>query len=354
MNEATVYGIGALLICFTIATFFLSRMQTDIFPEDYEFRLDPFWYVTGIMFAGSIVLYFLFPQTGDTIKDYHLTDFMVPFVLAFLIYGAYLLDINWVANLLTFGAALAVSYMQPDDFILFPAYLTMFQDKFAVAFIIFILSKGLGLLNGLGAIASMQFMTVMSAIAILSYLGALPLLSGVVALALAGTMLAFCFFSWPPEKIIMSNGGFSAIGFIMGCFMLHGAVEYAEASMFISASYLIVELGKVLYDRYIYGKKFEYDFMGTAYFQISQDGKYEKGVILGILKILIVNLVLAMIQIAASERFALPMFAVALNLWFLSILSGNTKPQEILSLTKLGAKATKGIFTKKKGNKEKK
>ena len=43
MNEAFLYGIGALLICFTAGTFFLSRIQTDVYPEDYEFKLDPFW-----------------------------------------------------------------------------------------------------------------------------------------------------------------------------------------------------------------------------------------------------------------------------------------------------------------------
>ena len=62
MNELIVYGVSGLLICFTILTFLLSRIQTDIFPEDYEFNLDPFWYLLTIMFIGCTVIYFIFPS----------------------------------------------------------------------------------------------------------------------------------------------------------------------------------------------------------------------------------------------------------------------------------------------------
>lgn len=57
MNEAFLYGIGALLICFTAGTFFLSRIQTDVYPEDYEFKLDPFWYVFGLLFVSGLLIF---------------------------------------------------------------------------------------------------------------------------------------------------------------------------------------------------------------------------------------------------------------------------------------------------------
>ena len=48
MSEALWYGIGGLLLFFTVSTFVFSRIKTNIYPEEYEFGLDPCWYMLGI------------------------------------------------------------------------------------------------------------------------------------------------------------------------------------------------------------------------------------------------------------------------------------------------------------------
>ena len=348
MNEMVIYGVSALMLCFTVLTFLLSRLPTDIFPENYEFKLDPFWYVAGIMFIGATVIYFVFPQLSDMVKTYRYTDILLPFVFAALIYFCYLFDVDWITNILTFVGAVIISFMQADGFALFPDYLTPIQDKFVVALILFIISKGLGLLNGQGGIASMQFCAVMVIAVILTYFGALPQFLAVLSMVYLGCMLAFSFFSWPPEKIVMSNGAFSALGFIMGCFMLNASNEFAEAPMLIAVSYMITEIFATLYNRFINQEQKDYLYMNTAYYRISQNKSYEAGVARGILKILAIDAVLALMQIVASERLALPVFAVSLNLWFLSILSGDTQPEELVSLTKWSKKLVKSVVSKKK------
>jgi len=348
MNEMMIYGISALLICFTVLTFLLSRLPTDIFPENYEFKLDPFWYVLGVMFAGVTVIFFLFPDLPDMVKSYHYTGILLPFVFAGIIYISYLFDINWLTNLLTFGAAYVISYIQPDDFQLFPTQLAPWQDKLAVATILFVLSKGLGLLNGIGGIASTQFCTVMITALVLTYFGALPQFLAAIAMTYLGTMIAFAFFSWPPEKIVMSNGAFASLGFIMGCFMLDAANEFAEVPMLIAVSYLVTEVLIALYNRLICQEKTDFLYMNTSYYKTSDEGKYDAGVARGVLKILAIDVVLALMQIVAYERLAIPVFAIALNLWFLSILSGDTNPEELVSLTKWGKKIVKGVFSRKK------
>lgn len=351
MHELMTYGISSLMACFVVLTFILSRLPTDIFPEDYEFHLDPFWYIIGVLFLGSSVIYFIFPQFADTIKAYSYLDILLPIVFAILIYCSYLFNVGLVINVLVLGSSLAISFLQPDTFQLFPQQLTPLQDKLVVALILFVISKGMGLLNGLGGIAAMQFSAVMMSGAILAYFGALPCFLGVLALTYLGTMLAFAFFSWPPEKIIISNGAFCSLGFVMGCFMLNAATEYAEAPMLIAISYMITEIGIALYNHFINRFDAECIYMNTSYFRTSKNGVYEQGVALGVLKILVIDVVLSMVQIAASERLALAIFAVALNLWFLSILSGETKPSEVMSLTKLGRKAVKKLWSIKKKDK---
>ena len=87
--------------------------------------------------------------------------------------------------------------------------------------------------------------------------------------------------------------------------------------------------------------------MNTEYYRISNNGELESYVVRGCLKIFMINIVLATIQITASERFALPFFSVMLNLWMLSIISGETKPEELMSITRIGFRSMKKIFGKK-------
>ena len=352
MNEMLVYGISSLLICFTVLTFLLSRLPTDIFPEEYELKLDPFWYVTGVMFIGATIVYFLFPTLPDMIRSYSYFSIFIPFLFAVIIYGCYLLELGWITDVITFGAALIISFTQADDFQLFPNQLTVFQDRIVVAVLLFVISKGLNLLNGQAAIASMQFCAVMISGVVLAYFNALPQFLSVIALVYLGSMISFAFFSWPPEKIIMGQGSFGALGFIMGCFMLNASSEFADAPMFIAGSYLFTELAIALYNRFICREKTAELFMNTSYYKTSQDGQYDLGVARGVLKILVIDVVLSMIQIAASERLALPVFTVALNMWFLSILSGDSKPGDIISLSKFGKMAYNGLFKKKSKKKK--
>ena len=347
MSESFILGFGFLLVCFVLSTFVLTRIQTDIFPEEYEFKLDPFWYLFGLFLLTSVCVYYLQPVGVDTIKTYSLLNFTLPVIFSALIYFCYLLDVPWLTNLITYALALCIAFMQPDDFVLFPEYFTPLQDKFIVALLILLVSKGLGYLNGSGGIASAQFVAVMLTAFLLTYFGILPQILGSFALAYLGIMLAFTFLSWPPEKVMISEGGFSSLGFIMACFMVDASVEFSEASMFIASAYLFTELGCVFYNRFILRQKTEYWFMNTSYYRLFELGASEKALAFSIAKILFVNVLLALFQIAAYERLALPFFAVAFNLWLLSILSGDTKPEELLSVSKWGRNVVKRVWNNK-------
>ena len=100
MNEIVILGFSAFFIAFTIATFFLSRIPFDIYPEEYEFKIDPFWYIWGVMLIGSMIVYTIYPNTGDAIKNYNYADIVLPFGLSALIYFSYLLGVNILTNII--------------------------------------------------------------------------------------------------------------------------------------------------------------------------------------------------------------------------------------------------------------
>ena len=353
MNEVMLFGIGAMLTCFTIATFFLSRIPADIHPAEYDFRLDPLIGVILSMFIGGLGIYYLFPDYFDNIKDYGVLDFVLPFVFAIIIYFFYMLDFAIFTNFAILLCAFSMTFLLPDNFSLFQGYLSGWQNKLAIIAIMFTITKGLSLMNGLGGIGTLQFMTVMIVSVFLTLLGVAPHLLGFVAMAYLGAMLAFLFYSWPPEKLIITTGGFAALGFILACFMLNMSVEYAETSMFIACSYLFTETALAMYNKYIKNEKEEYSFMNTSYYKLSNYGEFEQYVVKGVLKIFAVNIALALLQVSSPERVALPVFSVAINMWVLSILSGETSPTEVLSVTRTGFRTLSKLLKNNKKEKEK-
>lgn len=347
MNYFLIFGISTLFICFTVATFFLSRIPQGVYPDDYVFKLDPFWYIWSIMLFGALGVYTFFPEQLDKIKNYGYLGILLPFVLSGIIYFCYLLGMKYITSIAIFLASLCMSFIQPDSFCIIED-IPYVADRLIVALIMFTIAKGLGLINGLGAISSMQFIAVMIVSIALAHFGAAPQLLAMIASAYLGVMLAFVFFSFPPEKLIITIGGFSAIGFLMACFMLDMAVEYSEVSMMIASAYLLTEVGTSLYNRLVLNEKYEQSFLYTSYYKISNSGEYENHVIYGVFKIFLINIVLAVMQVMSSERIALLVFAITINIWMLSVIAGESKISDVFSITKWGVKGVKKIISKKK------
>ncbi len=349
MNEVILYGIGVMLICFCITTFFLSRIPYDIYSNNYDKELDPLLPVLGTMLFGGLSVFFLFNNGYDAIKDYSFLDFVLPFVFGGLIYFCYLLDIGFITNIVILICSLIMAFIQPDDFSLELKNLSIWQERIIVALIMYVITKGMSILNGLGGIASMQVMAVNAVLVVLAYLGAVPLLLAYVGIAYFGVMLAFISFSWPNEKLVITNGGWNAIGFVMASLMLFASVERSEISMLIAVSYLFVEVCMVIYNKIFLNEKREQPYMYSSYYKISNEGEYENYVVYGVMKIFFIDAVLATFQVVAQERIALLTFAVAVNLWLLQVLKGEAKPIGFFSVTKWGVKTLKGAF---KDNKE--
>ena len=352
MSFALIYAISALLICFTLSTFFLSRLQTDIYPEDYEFQYDPFWIIISVLLIGGSIAFYFFPEQYDSIQSYSLLHFLLPPIFGGIIYFIYLLGFPILTHLIILGFSLSMTPLLPESFYLFPEYLLPWQDRCITAILLYLATISLPLLNCIGGLASLQFIVITTITFILSYFNYIPTFFMVISAVYFGVMMAFLFYSWPPEKLIMSQGAFLGIGFVAANFLLLGACEYADGSVFIASSFMFTELMCALYNRFIFGNATEYLFMNTYSFRISQEGKYELVTIQRIIKIFVINGVLAVIQVFAPDRLALPLFSILLNLWFLSILSGDTKPEQLLSVTDWSKKSIKKLLVRKNNKKK--
>ena len=351
MSEIVILGLSAFFICFTVATFFLSRIPFDIYPEEYEFKLDPFWYIWGIMLIGSVAIYTIYPYTSDAVKSYDYFDVILPFVLSALIYFCYLTGIASIANIVILLCSIGVVFTQKSDLVVFDT-LPYWQDRLLISLILFTITRGFVVVNGLGATACMQFCTVLISTLLLAYFGVVPMLLVLIAAVYLGVMVAYGFFSWPPEKLVVTNGGYSALGFILAYFMMNMSIEHSEVSMFIASSYLFTEIGISLYNRFIMNEKYEQAFMYTSYYKLSNEGEHESYVVTSLIKLFIVNIVLSCMQLFTAERIALPFFAVALNFWVLSLISGDSKLSDVFSITRYSIRGLGKVLNKNKNKKE--
>lgn len=351
MSDFVFYSVIVLLSCFSIAYYCLNKIDADLIPESYELSLDPFWSIWGTMLVGGCLAFHFYPDNFDMIMIYKYTTFIIPLFFALLVYICYLFEQDLLSNVLMFIGGLVVSYMAPDDYMLFPEIPYLILDKILIAVIIFVIAKSFMLLNGLPGVASIQALTILLSIFLLSYFGALPQVLAVVAMAYFGAIIAFAFFSWPPEKLILSQGAFSALGFIIVCLMFDASVEYAESSMLVASSYLITELLVFIYNRYLLGIKKTWGFMNTIYFKLSNEGEFTNAILSALYKIMIVNIILSIAQIYCYSRIAFPIFSVLANFWFLAILAGEAEPLRILSISRMGVSIFGGLLRKKQNNK---
>ena len=77
MNQVVIFGIIAMLVCFGVANFFLSRIPSDIYNNEYDKDLDPLLPVFGTMLLGGLGVFLFSSSQYDNIKNYNFMDFVL-------------------------------------------------------------------------------------------------------------------------------------------------------------------------------------------------------------------------------------------------------------------------------------
>ena len=110
MNDFIFYSIVTLVVCFGIAYYLLSRIDSDIIPESYDAQLDPFWTIWGVMLIGGVCAFHFYPENADMIYNYKHITFILPLIFAILIYFCYLFEFDFASNaLVLYHTALCIA-----------------------------------------------------------------------------------------------------------------------------------------------------------------------------------------------------------------------------------------------------
>lgn len=282
LKDPFVYVFLILLVSFTSIAFFASDFKDTIIP------FSPWWLPTSFLFAGLIYLLFLLET--DILLD------LAIFVFAIL-------------SVFLFANKNALADLAPVPWEL---------SALAIGLTVGLVTLGSKVLSGITGIFALVITTVSFGLFLMFCVGGIPAYIGLMALSLCGIFTCMFRFNGWQIQLQINDGAMMAITFLFCMLLLCGTNEFAGPSMLILSFYIIAELFWSLFFQYILRKKEPDLYFNTAYFIA-----FEKGIDIAViytlvLKICIINVVLAAFQLFAQNTFTLPLVAFIIDFWLLT------------------------------------
>lgn len=324
---------GVLLICvgFVCSRVILNFLRMDGGEiREYTFLKDPWLYIFFLTGVGLLAIFFLMPNFNDVVVPLTITPLGVLLGLSLLIYVVFLLEEDWLFYLVLAGASLVLAFMIPDEVLLFEGLVPLRVDRLIVAAAVFIFTSLAQWLNGLPNIFTIQCLTITIGLFVMALVGGVSQILGFAGACLAGVWLGLFNLNQISGTGILNNGACAAAAFVFSGLLIDGALEMAGPSMVILIMYALSEGMWSIVCRYILGiKRLDWSD-NTTYMSVADKGASIDAINTAVIKIGLVNVMLAGFQLFAVNAFSIPLFALAVNLWLLSMLyNADNKKQSL-------------------------
>ena len=334
------------------------RQDPDVVPE-YKIKTDPWIYLLGLTIVGLSLLQYFLPDFDDVIVAVSGLHLLVVLTCAALIYLIFLLELEKAFYIAILGSCIAITFMQPADRLLFEGLLPFWLDRMFMVFVCFIVATGMGFLNRMYGIFSLQGLTVAFGLLLIALIGGIPLYLGFFGAWLAGIWLGFLNLNWYPGQVYLNQGACASASFVFAALLLQGSVEMAAPSMLILIMYFLTEALWALVRCFVLNVKAAELSDDTAYMTVFKNGLSIPVIGIAVVKISVVNILLAGFQLYAGNPYSIPLFALIVNLWLLNILYNVSQGEEELTVKETNRKIISDISNglqklKKKVKKDKK
>lgn len=305
---------------FAITSVVLHLLIKQTVPETYKPSKDPWIYMWVILAAGLGAVYTFMPAYADFVSPFSGWNIALWCGLSLLIYISYLFESDKLTLAVVVVSALAVSLLIPNDFSVFRGLLPFWLDRLAVVMVICLFTYACGLLNGMAGVYGLQMVGIGLGVFVISFLGGVPLMLGFMGAFAAGVWLGYLQLNWYPADVEISDGACMSGGFLAAGLMLQGTIEYAGPSMLVLSMYIWAELIFTVINRWLFRRRDVEIYQNTAYYAIFTQGIELSAISFGIIKILIINFILALFQLRISNPLSMPVFAAAADLWLLNVM----------------------------------
>lgn len=313
-------GSGVFLASYML-TFLVSNILTvkSEAAHSYRFFKDPFVYIFLILLISFAAIAFFASDLKDTITPFSPWWLPASFVFAGLIYLLFLLETEILLDIGVFVFAVLSVFLFADKNALADlAPMPWELSALAIGLTAGLITLGSKVLSGITGIFALMITTLSFGLFLISCVGGIPAYLGLMALSMCGIFICMFRFNGWQLQLQINDGAMMSITFLFCMLLLCGTNEFAGPSMLILPIYIITELFWSLFFQYILRKKEPDLYFNTAYF-----AAFEKGVDIAviytlILKICIINIVLAIFQLYAQNAFTLPLITLMIDFWLLT------------------------------------
>lgn len=320
MSLSLIYMVILTALGFCCSQICLSFRKNDALETQYSFKHDSWIMMFLITALGFMAIELFSPDYADFIVKFGLMNVAVWFLAAAMIYVVFLLEVDSWTALTLFLAAVAVTAMLPTDCFVFGGILPFWIDRAVAVVMIMLFAFGFSLLNGIDGILPIQAFGSALGLAGLGFIGGIPVVLGFMGAYFAGVWFGYLNFNFYPSKIRINDGAALCGGFIFACLFLQSAAELAGSSILILAMFVLVDIIWLVVNRYLLNHRTQSLYENTGYWAVYLRGIDISLIEFGVAKILIINVVLALFQLYASNEFSLPIFAFIINVWFLHVM----------------------------------
>lgn len=316
-----------------ILTFFVANflgIKGDV-AASYLFKKDPFVYIFFLLLVFFGAIFFSTPYFHDIIVPPGFLWLGISFLFAGLIYFLFLLETDLLLDVAVFVFSVLSAFLFANKTALTDLAPVPWQlSALAIGLIIGLVTLGAKVLIGLSGVFSLVMATLSFGLFLVSCAGGAPLYLGLMALAISGIFTCVFRFNGWQLQLQINEGAVMSATFLFCMLLLCTANEFAAPSALILTLYIVAELLWSLFRQYVFRKKEPDLYFNSVYFSAFEKGTDLAVVYMLVLKICIVNIVLAVFQLYAQNAYTLPILALIIDFWFLSKISGIGQAEQSL------------------------
>lgn len=276
-------------------------------------------YLCSIIFLP--LLYAFSPIQNDFVRNFTLTELLVPLILTGVCYVISLFSqtSKFLNPALIFSATIAVFFL-PNDFMIFNGVIPFWADRLVTIILWSVFSCFFSILNGIDGILPIYGSGYLITLAILSLSDAAPVFLGLAALSLLSVNGSFLIFNWAPAKISLTDNSSKVFGFLLGSLMIFGCSENLAPCFAIILTIFALELLQAVAKKLSMRSRYEKLSINTIYYQAHISGLPQEQVCYAVFKIQILFIILSCFQAYLPNNYSLPIASLFLAAWFLNKL----------------------------------
>lgn len=285
----------------------------------YHFKTDVTIYLLVMMFIGALGVYFLIPDFSDYLVPMSVWKIVVPFLCAGLIYGSFLFGIKYLPLAVVVFSSFICGFLLVDSSsLVFEDVLSPFWEIFCLSVVAMFISLTGFVLIGIHGLLSLYVLMILTGIILISFVGGLPLYFALTAAFFAGIWAVIYQNNKYNENLRLNVGSALSVTFLVGCLFLCAVNELSFSSIFILAAYPLVEFVWAVVGICFLKNESPDFYMYTAFYNAYMKDVDVITLYTLLFKLLMMNILFALVQLYASNMFTIPVLTLVFNFWMLS------------------------------------